>query len=159
MKNQIQTIEITDEICEAIQTAIKPAIEYEKLTGRKLGITGEVGEVLVCCKLKELGLAKLELLADPINAGYDAVDEKKLCYQIKTRRIIKNNHSGVTGSFAEHDFKFAILAILNKEYKISELYQTDNKRLQKILEKRPRRNPTIRQFIAVADCICKIKNA
>ena len=156
MKNQIQTIEITDEIYKTILKAIESAIKYENLTGRKLGITGEIGEILVCHKLG------LKLLQNPISAGYDAIDIKgkeEVRYQIKSRKVNNRSLGGVTGSFSNHGFDFAVLVILDEDYKILKIYQADYKGLNPILERRGRRNPTIKQFIAVSDCIYKIKNA
>lgn len=154
MKNQIQTICITDEIYDMTLKAIKVAIEYDKLIGRNLGITGEVGEILACRKLG------LKLLKNPISVGYDAIDEnEKFSYQIKTRRVKGRNLSGVTGIFSKHHFDYSVLLILDEDYKILKIYQTEHKKLNQILERRRRRNPTIRQFIAVSDCIYKIEDA
>lgn len=45
----METIKIDDKIMNVVESAIKVALEYEALRGRrKLGITGEIGEVLVC---------------------------------------------------------------------------------------------------------------
>ena len=53
------TIDINEDLIRNIKAAMKAALIYEKSTGgkRKLGITGEVGEVLVVHSLREqLGL-------------------------------------------------------------------------------------------------------
>ena len=55
---------------------VKSAVEYEKVTGRDPGITGEVGEILVSDKLNLL------LLSDRINAGFDALSKDGKKYQI-----------------------------------------------------------------------------
>ena len=49
-----ETIEIDNKLINKIKSAIDIALEYEAATNgkRKLGITGEVGEVLVCHKIK-----------------------------------------------------------------------------------------------------------
>ena len=71
-------IKITDKIIDKVNEIIKLALDYEESTGRRLGVTGEIGEVLVCQKLG------LSLMANRNNAGYDALDESgKIKYQIK----------------------------------------------------------------------------
>lgn len=134
----MKVIKITPSIWRAVERAISAALKYEKLTGRNLGITGEVGELLTCKKLK------LSLVADPLTAGYDAVDEKRLRYQIKTRRA--NSDRGKIGTFAKHNFDYAILATLDKNYKISGLWRATHKRLRPLLNKRKRRDPSLREF-------------
>lgn len=137
-------IKINNEIIKKVAQATKLAVEYEELTGRRLGITGEVGEVLVCQKLG------LSLIADPLFAGYDAIDKaNNEKYQIKTRRV--NHLKGRIGSFSKHEFDFAILAILNNDYKICELYKAQSKNLKTIIEKAPKRNPSLRSFINVSE--------
>ena len=138
----MNTIPITSKIKKIISTASKVAIEYEKLTGRKLGITGEIGEVLVCDKLK------LKLLANPLSAGYDAID--KICkrYQIKTRRV-EHGRSRI-GRFSKYAFDYAILAILDRNYKILELWRAEFEKLKPILDRQRRRNPSLREFKKVS---------
>jgi len=139
----MKVIKITPPILRAVQKVISAALEYESLTGRKPGITGEVGEVLVCKKLR------LQLAADPLVAGYDAVDKNGKKYQIKTRRAVRweRRYLGRIGIFARHEFDYAILAILDKNYKPRELYQISHKRITPILNRYPRRNPPIRVFV------------
>ncbi len=144
----LTTIKINGKIIEKVAQATKVAVEYEKLTGRKLGITGEVGEVLVC---KKLGL---QLMADPLSAGYDAVKAGKK-YQIKTRRV--DHRRGKIGRFSKHNFDFAILAILDKNYKIKELYQASYKKLKPLIDQAPRGALSFNQFVRVAKKIFPLK--
>src|SRR3989338_4701641 len=111
----MKTIKITPAIWQTVRKVVSVALKYEKLTGRNLGITGEVGELLVCQKLK------LKLSADPLTAGYDAVDKNRKRYQIKTRRA--HNDRGRISSFSKHGFDYAVLITLGKNYKISGLWQ------------------------------------
>ncbi|MDO8558509.1 MAG: hypothetical protein Q7S09_04995 [bacterium] len=131
-------IKIGHPALRAVKKAVSAELEYEKLTGRKLGITGEVGELLTCQKLK------LNLVANPLIAGYDAIDKKGRRYQIKTR----HGHSdrGRTSRFSEHDFDYAVLVILDKKYKVSGLWQTTYKKLRPVLKRLKRRNPSLREF-------------
>ena len=138
-----QCVEITPQIRNAVKKAAEAATAYENLTNRKLGITGEIGEVLVCDALN------LRLLSDPLSAGFDAINQsgtKK--YQIKSRR--SNHARGRIGRFSEHRFDYAILAILDVNYSLVQLYQVSEKDLLPILNAQPRRNPSFRQFKRIA---------
>jgi len=77
-----KTIKIDNKLINKVKSAIDVALEYEAATSgkRKLGITGEVGEVLVCHKLG------LKLVLDSRSEGFDALDKNGLRVQIKTRR-------------------------------------------------------------------------
>jgi hypothetical protein len=134
---------ITPKIKKIISEASKIALDYEKLTGRKLGITGEVGEVLACDKLK------LQLSTDNLSAGYDAMDNKGKKYQIKTRRLERGK--GRLGHFSKHKFDYAVLVLLDEDYKISKLYHTDYKKLEPLLNKQKKRNPTFTNFVKIAE--------
>ncbi len=140
-KNNI--IQITPEILRSVKKSIKCAIEYEKLTGRKLGITGEVGEILVCKKLN------LNLLKNDIAAGYDALDNRGKRYQIKTRKGETNK--GRLSSFSKHEFDYAVLAILDKEYNLVELWQTTFGKIKPVINKNKGRNPSLRDFKKTAE--------
>ena len=77
-----ETIIVDAELINKLNSAINAALVYETATHgkRKLGITGEVGELLAC---HQLGL---KLVLDPRSEGFDAVDKYYLRVQIKTRR-------------------------------------------------------------------------
>jgi len=136
-----ETIKINSSICRAIRKIIDAALEYEKLTRRRAGITGEVGEFLVCKKLN------LSLVVNQINAGYDALDKEEKRYQIKTRRITNNHIAGRIGSFSKHKFDYAVLAILDKGYELKKIYKMSYKKLVSISGRHRRRNPPVREFI------------
>jgi hypothetical protein len=143
----MKTIKINSSILRAVKNAISAALEYEKLTGRKLGITGEIGEVFVCKKFK------LKLLQDPLSVGYDAIDNKGKHYQIKSRRAVnwERRYLGKVGKFSKHKFDYAVLVIMDKEYKPKEWRRVSYKKLAPIL--RRRQSPSIREFIRNADKI------
>lgn len=148
----MKTIRITPSILRAVKRGISAALEYEKkLTGRKLGITGEIGEVLTCHdqKLKKF---KLELLENPLSAGYDAVDKNKKSYQIKTIRKVnwKRRRVGEVGTFSKHKFDYALLSLLNEGYEIKEIYRAGFKKLSPILRRKNYRI-SIQKFISVSD--------
>ena len=138
----MKTLQISDKLLRAVKQSIKTALDYEKITGRKLGITGEMGEVLVCHKLG------LNLLADDIATGFDATDDKNKTYQIKTRRA--RNGRGRLGSFSEHKYDYAILVELDYKYSIIEIWKVNYKTINPIVEANRRRNPSLNQFKSVA---------
>ena len=143
MKQKIKTILITPNIKKVVVDAIKIAIDYEKLTGRKLGITGEIGEILTCDKLG------LKLLANPISSGYDAIGKNnKKKYQIKTRR--GDSNKGRISRFSKHPFDYAILTILKSNYDIRGLWQVSFPKLKPILDRCKRRNPSVTKFKSLA---------
>lgn len=143
----MKTIKITNQILKVVKKVISVALEYEKLTGRKLGITGEVGEVLVCDN------RKLKLLNDPLEAGYDAIDNESKHYQIKARRSNNTNPGARIGRFAKHKFDYAILAFLEFDYSIKELWRATYKDLLPVIKRHERRNPSVNEFLRVAEKI------
>jgi hypothetical protein len=74
-------------VARVLRTATAAAIGYYRLTGKPLGITGEIGEVLAA---EHLHLK----LAPPRTPGYDATDRKGRRLQIKTRSIPKEIQEG-----------------------------------------------------------------
>jgi len=136
---------ITLQIKKVVASAIRVAISYEKLTNRKLGITGEVGEVLVCShkKLKEKGL---KLSSNPILAGYDAIDKNGKQYQIKA----KQSDRGSLSRFSNHKFDVVIVAVFDTNYKIKELWRASYKKLEPLIAGHKRRNPSLPEFKRVA---------
>ncbi len=144
---QDQVIKLTPKFKQAAAAAIKAAITYEKVSGRKLGITGEVGEIIVCSRLK------LNLLSNPISAGYDAVDTRGNKYQIKARRGGSSNPGAKIGSFSKHKFDYAVLVILDDNYKLVAMYKVSYKKILPVIESSKRRAPTLRKFIKLSQKI------
>jgi hypothetical protein len=145
----METIEIDDALITIVNKAIIVALEYGTSTqgARKLGITGEVGEILVC---KKLGL---RLMADSLSEGYDAIDKDGKLVQIKTRRGEsgeKPKETGRLGKFSEHEFDYALLGILDSSYKLVEIWRADNELIEPIILKQKRRNPSLSSFKRVA---------
>ena len=147
--SQEQTIPITRKVLDSIKQAVQAAVDYENATGgtRKIGITGEVGEILAC---HQLGL---KLSIDPRSRGFDAVDKKGNYVQIKTRRSESEglpNDAGRIGTFSKHPFDYALLVILDKNYGFSEIWKSEYKDLAPLLKKHKRRNPNLSYFKKVA---------
>lgn len=146
---QSRFITVDSELIEKIDQAILVALEYERATGgaRKLGITGEVGEVLIC---KELGL---NLMRNPRSEGYDAIDKAGGLVQIKTRRSQSGDippKSGRLSSFSKHKYDYALLGILDSNYQLTEVWRADYQTLEPIISKQKRRNPSLSAFIHIA---------
>lgn len=142
-------IYIKDDLIEKIKLAIKAALAYEIETGRKrkLGITGEVGEILVC------HLLHLRLMLDPRSLGYDALDSNGARIQIKTRRSESEGlprDAGRVSSFSEHKFDYALLCLLDQQYQLCEIWRADYDDLCPIIIKQKRRNPNLSLFKKVA---------
>jgi hypothetical protein len=140
-----ETVEVTPAILKAVQDAKTATLVYKRATncGRKFGITGEVGEILVCHTLG------LRLVKHPRSEGYDAIDGHNRTVQIKTRRSEKDDlpaDAGRTGTFSEHPYFYALLALLDRNYEFVEVWKADYDDIEPIIKKHKRRNPTLKQF-------------
>lgn len=146
--NTIKTLAVSDAVMDAVASVVKAELVYQRATncGRKFGITGEVGEILVCRALD------LKLVENPRSEGFDAVDTKGRCVQIKTRRGESGDlpkDGGRLSKFSAHECDYALLGILNSEYKLVAVWKADFATLRPIILKHKRANPTIRQFKSI----------
>lgn len=110
-----------DQIRAILARARDAAVEYYDLTGKPLGITGEIGEFYAA---EELGLD----LAPPRAAGYDATDPRSgKTIQIKSRALDNaKHHAGQVGSInLNHAFDMVLLVLMNKRYELQEIYEAD----------------------------------
>ena len=151
MENR-KTIKIDTKLINITKSAISVALEYEAATNgkRKFGITGEVGEVLVCYKLG------LKLVSDSRSEGFDAMDKDGLRVQIKTRRSESEGlpgDAGRTSSFSKHKFDYTLLALLDHKYQLYEMWRADYNKLKPIIEKQKSRNPSLSSFKRVGQKI------
>ena len=115
-------IVVDDVLVQKVKLAIEAALAYEVATSgkRKLGITGEVGEILVC---HQMGL---RLMLDPRSVGYDALDSREKRVEIKTRRSESDGlprDAGRVSTFSEHKFDYALLGLLDHQYRLCEIWQ------------------------------------
>lgn len=141
----IDSLSISGSILTAVRKAIAAEAVYQRATncGRKFGVTGEVGEILVCHALG------LKLVKHPRSEGFDALDAEGSRVQIKTRRGEKDELPRDTGrisKFSAHEYDYALLAILTKDYKLHSVWRADYSALKPIIAKHKRSNPTIYQF-------------
>jgi len=140
-----EAITVDSKLINKLRSAIDAALVYETATNgkRKLGITGEVGELLVC---RQLGL---KLVLDSRSEGFDAIDKDGLRVQIKTRRSESEGlprDAGRIGSFSEHEFDYALLGLLDLKYQLREVWRADYDKLKPVIEKQKRRNPNLSSF-------------
>jgi hypothetical protein len=103
--DKLRTMPVTKELIYKVRSAIEAALVYEEATAgrRKLGITGEVGEILACHRLG------LRLVLDSRAVGFDAVDIEGAQVQIKTRRGESKGlprDMGRTSRFSLHAFDY-----------------------------------------------------
>lgn len=134
-----------------VKRIIDSAVDYQLLTNRKLGITGEIGELLIVLKVPGL-----RLCVSSIEEGYDAIDEFGKRVQIKTRRGAVTDVpkiSGRIGTFSKHEFDYALFALLSKKYEVIEIWKANFTDVNRIVEKHKRRNPTIREFINISELV------
>ena len=132
------------------------AKEYFVLTGKPLGITGEVGETEAA---KLLGLE----LADAREPGYDAikrVGNERTKVQIKTRRLAPGSNNGRLGKIDKgKPCDTVMLVLLDENYDVTEIHEAVWQNVKDALE-RPgskARNEkgklSLSQFKAISDVV------
>ncbi len=121
-----------DKIAEILDRARRAAIDYYALTGKPLGITGEIGEYFTA------KLLDLKLLAAR-SPGCDALDGKGRKIQIKARRILQDKRLGgqrVGSIRLDHAWDSVMLILLDESFEPLVIYQADRDAVAKAL-KRP----------------------
>jgi len=122
------------------------AIEYRKLTGRPLGITGEIGEIEAT---QLLGLK----LAEVRQAGYDAFEPATGAkYQIKTRCSLEGTSAGqrVGGIKLENDWDKVLLILLDQNFEPLTIHQASREAVTEALRAPGSRARNIRGALAVS---------
>jgi hypothetical protein len=101
-----------------ITQAKRLAKEYRALTGRPLGITGEVAEY-EAVRLLNLTLSEAR------QAGYDAVDAEGGRIQIKGRVVFKGSKPGqrIGRIRLDHDWDELVLVLLDADFEPIAIYQ------------------------------------
>src|SRR3990172_862078 len=145
----IDAILVDDALLRAVQPAIAAALIYERTMGakRKLGITGEIGELLVC---RRMGL---KLVLDSRSRGYDAIDKDGLRVEIKSRRSESGalpRGAGRTSRFSPHPFDYALLALLDDRYRLREVWRAEYDEIKPLIDKQKRRDPSLSTFKRLA---------
>ena len=117
------------DIGDILERAKAAAVDYYRMTGKPLGITGEYGEYLTA---KLLGLE----LADARSSGYDAVDEKGRKIQIKARSIPSDKK--LTGQRIgsirlDHEWDCVMLILLNENFEPKAIFEAGRAPLEAAL--------------------------
>ena len=100
------------------------AARYYRLTGKPLGVTGEIGEQEVA-RLLHL---QLEGARSP---GYDAKDDQGRRYQIKTRSLDAKSRkkTQMTGTLNGKDWDAALLVFMDEKLTVLEIWEADREDL------------------------------
>jgi uncharacterized protein DUF6998 len=110
-----------DRVLEVLSQAKKLAQEYRALTGKPLGITGEVAEYEAA---RILGVK----LTPARHAGYDAVEDPDgRRYQIKGRCLLPGCKSGQRLGLIDitRDFDAVVMVLLDANFDALEIYEAD----------------------------------
>lgn len=133
-----------DEIGKLIEELRPLAREYKRLTGKPLGITGEVAEHEAA---RILGLT----LAEARTPGYDALrGEERL--QIKGRVIETGAKSGRLSTIRlKHEWAAVLLVLLNEDLQATEIWEADRASVEAALAKPGSKARNERGAMAVSD--------
>lgn len=122
-----------DDLDSVLKDAKKVAKRYKELTGRPLGITGEMAE-FTAVKLLKLDMAEVR------QSGYDATrfhKGKKIKIQIKGRCLPKKPNPGARiGSIKldkEKEWDIVVLVLLDEDLEPTEIYEADRTSITKAL--------------------------
>ena len=120
-------------IGSVLERARQAAIDYYRITGKPLGITGEYGEYIAA------ELLNLEL-APARTAGYDAKDKAKRRIQIKARSIPSDQNLGGQrlGSIRlDQEWDIALLVVMNECFEVRCIYEAERKAIEAVLKAPP----------------------
>ncbi len=118
-----------DEVGGVLERARSAAIDYYWLTGRPLGITGEIGEYEAA---RLLGL-KLATAREP---GFDAIDLVGCRYQIKARCLAEDGHrkSQQVGAIQlAHPWERVLLVLLDTSFRATGIWQAERNDIEAAL--------------------------
>ncbi len=110
-----------NEVREVLARAKQAAVDYYRLTGKPLGVTGEVGEY------EAARLLGLSLVAARV-PGHDATDDAGLRYQIKSRAVPdpKRANSQRLGSIKPaQEWDVVLLVLMNQALDTQEIWKAE----------------------------------
>jgi len=112
-----------NELMTLLQQAKEIAKRYRSLTGRPLGITGEIGEY-EAARLLGLELAKVR------QSGFDAIRhsaDKEQRLQIKTRCVLPSSKSGQRLGRIKlgKEWGFVLLVLLDENFEAQAIYEAE----------------------------------
>jgi hypothetical protein len=128
-----------------IKAARAAAKRYRELTGKPLGITGEVGELLAA---RLLGLE----LAVARQAGYDAIGSDGRRVQIKSRCILPNAKPGQRlGSIRlDHEWDSVALILMDQDFEPLAVYEASRRAIEQELRRPGSRSRNERGALSVS---------
>lgn len=132
-----------------LERARQAAVDYYTLTGKPLGITGELGEYLTA---KLLGLE----LADARSPGYDATDDKGRKIQIKARCLpaaAKLTGQRLGSIRLDHEWDCVMFILLDEQFAPRAIYEADRAPLAAALTKPGSKARNIRGALAITKFI------
>ncbi len=135
----LSTLDSTIEVAKAVGK------RYRELTGKPLGITGEVGEVLAA---RLLGLD----LSEARQAGYDAVGSDGRRVQIKSRCVLPDSKPGQrVGSIRlDREWDTVVLILMDQDFEPFAIYEASRKAVEKELLRPGSRSRNERGALAVS---------
>jgi hypothetical protein len=147
----------TNEIATLLAEAKRLAKRYKELTGRPLGLTGEIGEY------ESARLLGLEFAAVR-TAGYDLIRAlpggEKQRLQVKARVLDSERSSGRLGSIdIEKEFDAVLLVMLNDDFDAFAIYEAPRDKVVMAIERPGSRSRNerhalgVQQFRAIAERI------
>lgn len=116
---------------EILERARQAAIDYYALTGKPLGVTGEVGEYLTATIL---GLE----LTEARSPGYDAIDGAGRKIQIKARCLpadTKLSGQRLGSIRIDHEWDCVMFILLNERFEPQAIFEADRAPLEVALTK------------------------
>lgn len=108
-----------------LKCAKQAAIAYYDLTGKPLGITGEIGEYEAA---RLLGLT----LAAARTPGYDATDQAGCRYQIKTRALSKaarQRSQQIGGIKSNEEWDAVLFVLLDEHFQTEEIWKAEREQV------------------------------
>lgn len=116
---------MNNELQEILAAAKDVAIRFKNLTGKPLGITGEIAE-FSAAKLLDLKLAEAR------QSGYDAIDRSGRKIQIKGRCLPEKPRPGQRlGSIRlDHEWDSVLLVLLDQNFEVIEMWEADRPAVQ-----------------------------
>jgi len=119
---------VNKELQEILAAAKDVAVSFRNLTGKPLGITGEIAE-FSAAKLLSLELAEAR------QAGYDAIDSSGRKIQIKGRCLPEKSGPGQRlGSIRlDHEWDSVLLVLLDQSFEVIEMWEADRPAVQEAI--------------------------
>ena len=117
-------------IGSVLERARQAAIDYYRITGKPLGITGEYGEYIAAERL-ELELAQAR------TAGYDATDKAGRRIQIKARSIPSDKKlvGQRLGSIRlDQEWDIVLLVVMNERFEVRWIYEAERGAIEAALK-------------------------